>query len=1125
MPEYLTPGVYVEEVDTGSKPIEGVSTSTAGMVGVTERGPKNVPILVTSMGDYRRWFGGALNDDDFKNDSGFHCYLPSAIEGFFTNGGKRVYVTRILRDDANRSAVALFDRGTAASAGGTLLRGARQGTGTAVSGDFLSIVGEGTVQDGDWIRVGNGSQVEYRRVVGASRPSGHIALAQPLAHSHPQGTELRQIPIVASGGALTIGADAEAGATSLTLDGSAANLNDLAGNSAQRILEIGAAPNVEYRTINSVTGSGTSRTVTISSPLDASYAIGATVQPIELNPASPPNDVFVTAMSLDASAGSSVVFGQDLAGNFDDTATLVVIGLGTDNVDACRISELSRIELSNASSASYPAGTTVQAVTVTKFEKTIEALAAANNVITLRPTSDVSGLGVGQRIRIGTGATAVTRVIRNINAATRELTLTEAAPVVAVDTIIAPMYSLSSDTVSGAVTINLDSRVGLSEGDILAFGDGASTEYATILSLVTPVASGLNAGGVILAERLSRNYDSGSEINKVSVAFAPSAKLSRLVLGSQIGNDELLLSADAGFTANTDVAITVSSGAVRLHKLSSDADAVTVNDIEIDSDLESSHEPGVGIAVREPLISVQALDEGAWGDRLRISIEDESNGLVAGAQVKAVNNPTEIVLTTLNGVETGSVLELYESEESTSAIGSPLKVSSVNRANSRVTLSTGLSADQLNAVSNAGAAGQQLKVRSKEFRLTVFLMKPEDPNQPGRDTPADMEIYPNLSMDPRHSRYFASVIGRVDGPVRLADRRPEGASWYIRVEDLAQDAAESESLRMGPEILIDVQANGKHSPAKRALTNGSDSIPLLSDVDYIGVDANDPENRTGLHTLKNIEDISIVAAPGRTGATIQNAVITHCESMRYRFAVLDPVRAPNDSISDVKAQRQQYDTKYAALYHPWLVTQDPFASGLGTSSNYIVPPSGHVVGIYARTDIERGVHKSPANEVVKGVLGLQRNISTGEQDMLNPSPVNINVIRDFRSNNRGIRVWGGRVITSDSDWKYVNVRRLMIFVEHSIDRGLQWVVFEPNSEPLWARVRRTIANFLTTVWRNGGLEGATVEEAFFVKCDRTTMTQADIDNGRLICQIGIAPTKPAEFVIIQIGLWTANADS
>jgi phage tail sheath protein FI len=229
-------------------------------------------------------------------------------------------------------------------------------------------------------------------------------------------------------------------------------------------------------------------------------------------------------------------------------------------------------------------------------------------------------------------------------------------------------------------------------------------------------------------------------------------------------------------------------------------------------------------------------------------------------------------------------------------------------------------------------------------------------------------------------------------------------------------------------------------------------------------------------------------------------------------------------MADIQFQRQQFDTKYAALYHPWLLIPDPYPVTQGPPPDYPVPPSGHMVGIYARTDIDRGVHKAPANEVVRGVIGLQRVLNKEQHDILNPYPVNINVIRDFRPVNRGIRVYGGRCITSDSDWKYVNVRRLLIFIEASIDRGLQWVVFEPNAEPLWARVRRSISNFLTLVWRNGALEGTKVEEAYFVKCDRTTMTQTDIDQGRLICVVGVAPVKPAEFVIVRIGLWTAHAE-
>jgi len=258
--------------------------------------------------------------------------------------------------------------------------------------------------------------------------------------------------------------------------------------------------------------------------------------------------------------------------------------------------------------------------------------------------------------------------------------------------------------------------------------------------------------------------------------------------------------------------------------------------------------------------------------------------------------------------------------------------------------------------------------------------------------------------------------------------------------------------------------------------------------------------------------------------TIQNALINQCEFMRYRFAVLDGPSPPQDTLANVQFQRQQFDTKYAALYHPWLLIPFPFPTTLSRIPDYPIPPSGHLVGIYARTDIERGVHKAPANEVVRGITGLQRVLNKEQQDILNPFPVHINVIRDFRDNNRGIRVFGGRVITSDPDWKYVNVRRLLIFIEASIDRGLQWVRFEPNTEPLWARVPRPITKFLNLFSRHGALECTKPEEAFFVKCDRTTMTQTDIDNGRLIVVVGVAPVKPAEFVIIRIGLFTARAE-
>jgi phage tail sheath protein FI len=205
------------------------------------------------------------------------------------------------------------------------------------------------------------------------------------------------------------------------------------------------------------------------------------------------------------------------------------------------------------------------------------------------------------------------------------------------------------------------------------------------------------------------------------------------------------------------------------------------------------------------------------------------------------------------------------------------------------------------------------------------------------------------------------------------------------------------------------------------------------------------------------------------------------------------------------------DSTYAGYYYPWIEVIDP-----NTGTKELIPPGGHVAGIYARTDQETGVHGAPANEVVRGAQGLQVNLTKGEQDVLNPK--GINCIREFQG--RGIRVWGARTTSSDPEWKYINVRRLFLYLKQSIDEGTQWVVFEPNDEDLWARVKQTIEQFLTTVWRDGGLMGSTTEEAFYVKCGWSTMTQDDIDNGRLICEIGVAPVKPAEFVIFRISQWT-----
>ncbi|EMA35141.1 tail sheath protein [Halobiforma nitratireducens JCM 10879] len=289
----------------------------------------------------------------------------------------------------------------------------------------------------------------------------------------------------------------------------------------------------------------------------------------------------------------------------------------------------------------------------------------------------------------------------------------------------------------------------------------------------------------------------------------------------------------------------------------------------------------------------------------------------------------------------------------------------------------------------------------------------------------------------------------------------------------------------------------------------SDTEEEVSLSDYEGVDK--PGLRTGLAAFKAIDDISLVCAPDENDVQgLTDALVAHCENMGDRFAILQSPQTPGP----VSEMETPVDSSYAAYYYPWVKVLDPV-----TNREKLAPPGGHIAGIYSRSDISHGVHKAPANEPLRGIVGLQRDITKGEQDVLNPKGVNC--IRSFQG--RGTRVWGARTCSSDPEWKYINVRRLFLYIEQSLEEGTQWAVFEPNDEDLWARIRQSTEKFLKTVWREGGLQGSTADEAFFVRCGEETMTQDDIDNGRLIVEIGIAPVKPAEFVVFRISQDTGTA--
>ncbi|GGS59108.1 phage tail sheath subtilisin-like domain-containing protein [Streptomyces griseoviridis] len=302
-----------------------------------------------------------------------------------------------------------------------------------------------------------------------------------------------------------------------------------------------------------------------------------------------------------------------------------------------------------------------------------------------------------------------------------------------------------------------------------------------------------------------------------------------------------------------------------------------------------------------------------------------------------------------------------------------------------------------------------------------------------------------------------------------------------------------------------------------------DEVAQPGPAQYLG----DSSDRTGFGGLEAIDEISMVAVPDLMAAyqngaidheamkAVQLGLIAHCELMGDRVAIIDP--PPGLNARQIRVWRQEtagYDSKYAALYYPWIKSFDP-----ATGQARLVPPSGHMAGIWARNDFERGVHKAPANEVVRGAIDLELQITRGEQDLLNP--IGVNCIRSFPG--RGIRVWGARTLSSDPAWRYLNIRRYFNYLEESILIGTQWVVFEPNDHNLWARIRRNVSAFLVNEWRNGALFGQSPEQAFYVKCNEETNPPESVDLGRVICEIGIAPVKPAEFVIFRLAQFSSGS--
>jgi hypothetical protein len=533
----------------------------------------------------------------------------------------------------------------------------------------------------------------------------------------------------------------------------------------------------------------------------------------------------------------------------------------------------------------------------------------------------------------------------------------------------------------------------------------------------------------------------------------------------------------------------------------------------------------------EPAIKVEALNEGAWANATAVSVAEQSTG--------------DLILTMLDSdIEVGQNTVTFRSVAGLAPQGDvitlihqgnteQLTITQVEFATNTVTFASG--------VNQRFPAGSS--VLGKGFTLTVRY-------QPGGKVEHE-EVFDNLSLDETHERYFVHVINGDPEEPDYVKRRRNGHSILIRVEDRCQSTSSVCARPASVEANLEQGEDGPLTLEARYYTgyeNDAYFRPVPPDADEATRKVI-AEKLFGLAVFEAVSDIGLIAIPdlilpdlstyyaetpgtqmpkeGIIFETVPSALLTlehmktgqlamlkHCEKMGDRFALLDaPPGAETgkgtNKIEDWPAHFQLLSSaKYGALYYPWIQEK---AADFGGRELFI-PPSGHLAGIYSRTERERGIGKAPANEMIQGVVALELSVSDAEQSLLNPKGVNC--LRSFPG--RGLRVWGARTLSLDPLWRYVNVRRVCLAIIKHILTNLQWTVFEPNDRRLWDKIVATLTLFLRDLFQSGALAGTKPEEAFFVQCNEETNPPEVIDRGEVITQIGFAPARPAEFILVTI---------
>ncbi len=994
MGNYLSPGVYIEEQDTGPEPIEGVSTSVTGFVGVTQSGPldTNPPVLVTSYPEYQRTFGGYFTpgfSTPITSQDVFNL-MPHAVAGFFNNGGQLLYIKRAasVASPPQTAAVSnlenfagsatLMTRLTASALPGSLslqlasLRGIQNGTTL-----LLTQIKNGVTSVSGTVTVASYSDAQKTVTLFSPLPAG----SPPVAYYDWQYTAVAL--------------------TSATAPGISGTALIPVPNSSEFLLQ--AANPGQWG--NSAQPSGTGLLVQITPSSRTQSQVAQLISTTNILLAS--TSGFYTGAIVEFNSG----------GQYQITGTESGTLLAGEQVKQTH-------QIANSSLIGTVTGTGPMVIAApTGTPDAWDQWVGQSSSAVFAPTSAPAAMyGVTGSVTAGVFI-ANEQVQQSGTGAIATLigTVTGNNPL-----IIGPQTGVAAD--------QSHSWVGQTSQAIYTPSSAPQQLYA--------VSGTFTLGPLVPGEQVQQQ-------TTTATANLIALNSSYMVIGTLSGPAP----------DNTDTWIGQTSGG---HCAPSTAPVAMYG-------VAGGVANGTFIAgenVIQNSVSTATLIVPVSGGIMTISA---TSGDAPDATDKWVGQTSGASFTPTGATVTAG--KFYG------------KIASISGAS--IQLMTAITAAQQAAIQSnlAASPAVAVTVRTCEFDINDSY---------GTVT----ESLRGLTLDNTTPYYFATAIA--NGSSLLSVPAP------LPYDNTSQDPSTMPVAPDGLNVL---------------LTGGTDgALPIPSDI--VGVD-NGPGSRTGLAALVDASEISLIATPGITDQTVQGAMITQCETLKYRFAILDPAPSATGgtpSLNDIQNQRDLFDTHYAAIYYPRVVVTDPLSG-----NPLAISPSGHMAGIYAQTDASRGVWKAPANVVINGITSLETKLSKGDQDILNPEPNNINALRDFTAQGRGLRVYGARCITTDTEWMYINVRRLFIFIEDSLDQGTQWAVFEPNNQQLWNRLIQSVSSFLTTIWQQGGLMGATADQAFFVKCGTDTMSTDDMENGRLIMLVGIAPVFPAEFVIIRIGQWAGGS--